>query len=162
MNMLFLNRRETTNRLAETQREKIKSNLIVLVNEWRNKCRDGMWLVETIRSVHLFLCPTTTGARAQPGSGGDEAESGGRDRACAHAALPPLSPNRRSRPARRAAAARTDGFVESCLVFWWKAEDALSMSERRVLDREGDGWTFTIHKTTCNCHVSIRWWWWHD
>ena len=117
MNMLFLNRRETTNRLAETQREKIKSNLIVLVNEWRNKCRDEMWLVETIRSVHLFLCPTTTtGAPAQPGSGGDVAESGGRDRACTHAALPPLSPNRRSRPARRAAAARTDGFVESCLV----------------------------------------------
>ena len=108
--MLFLNRRETTNRLAETQREKIKSNLIVLVNEWRNKCRDGMWLVETIRNVHLFLSPTTNvGARAWPGSGGDMAESGGGDGARAHAALPPLSPNRRSRPARRAAAARTDG-----------------------------------------------------
>ena len=85
MNMLFLNRREITNRLAETQREK-KSNLIVLVNEWRNECRDGMLLVETIRSVHLFLSPTTTvGALARPGSGGDVAESGGGDGAHAHA-----------------------------------------------------------------------------
>jgi len=47
--------------------------------------------------------------RKERGEAGDAAESGGGDGARAHAALPPLSPNRRSRPARRAAAARTDG-----------------------------------------------------